>query len=117
MQTLRYSLLLILSAGIAPVKAHCPSPIDASTGNSTSAQLSWDGNGESYDVYFGTTAPGDSQGNQAGKTFDPGELIDGETYYWRIDTLRTGESTATGDVWSFTVGAAEAGLYRMFLVF
>ena len=34
--------------------------------------------------------------------FTPGKLESGQTYYWRVDALRNGE-TITGDVWKFTI--------------
>ena len=55
----------------------------------------------SHNVYFGTASPGASQGNQAGTTFDPGTMVSGQTYYWRIDEIDA-FGTVTGDVWSFT---------------
>jgi arylsulfatase A-like enzyme len=42
---------------------------------------------ESHDVYFGTSFPLAFQGNQRARWFDPGPLVAGETYYWRIDEL------------------------------
>ena len=38
------------------------------------------------------------------KYFEPGPLVDGQTYYWRIDAVDPcGAVAATGDVWQFTV--------------
>ena len=44
---------------------------------------------------------GESQGTQAGTTFDPGALAASTTYYWRIDEGNV-SGTTTGVVWSFT---------------
>jgi len=60
-------------------------------------------------VYFGTTSPGDSQGNQSFTTFDPGTMANDTTYYWRIDEVNTG-GTTTGVVWSFTTESPTAAL-------
>ncbi len=70
-----------------------------------------------HDVYFGTDVSavaaaavenpmGVYQGRQDANSFDPGELVLGQAYYWRVDQLDqdTGE-VRKGDVWSFTVQA------------
>jgi len=97
-----------------PSKATNPDPANEETGVSVSADLSWTAGGgaDSHDVYFGTTSPGDSQGNQAETTFNPpGDMDNSTTYYWRIDEVNT-YGTTTGDVWSFTTGApAEVYVY------
>ena len=41
------------------------------------------------------------KGNQAGTTFDAGDLEWGKTYYWRVDEVGAAE-TWKGTVWSFT---------------
>ncbi len=92
-----------------PAQASNPSPADAATGVSTYADLSWTAAfaATSHDVYFGTTSPGDFQGNQPAATFDPGTLADETTYYWRIDE-KNDYGTTTGIVWSFTTGIGGA---------
>jgi hypothetical protein len=87
----------------APGQAGNPSPVDAATDVSLTADLSWTaGSGAtSHDVYFGTSSPGAFQGNQSTTTFDPGTMADNTTYYWRIDEKNSG-GTTTGIVWSFT---------------
>jgi len=96
-------------AGVPPVPpdpATNPSPADGATDVSIDADLSWTAGAgaTSHDVYFGTTSPGDFQGNQAGTTFDPGTLANDTTYYWRIDE-KNAAGTTTGVVWSFTTEA------------
>jgi len=95
-----------LSAGSPPAKAASPDPDNNETDVATDKTLSWsDGGGaDSFDVYFGTSSPDESQGNQAGTTFDPGTLDPDQTYYWRIDAKNT-NGTTTGDVWQFTTVA------------
>jgi hypothetical protein len=57
----------------------------------------------SHDVYFGTTNPPASAGNQPGTSYTcPGTLAQSKTYYWRIDEKNTA-GTTTGDVWSFSI--------------
>ena len=65
-------------------------------------------------IYVGTdqtavtnaaTASPEYKGPVAGSvaSYIPTMLI-GQTYYWRIDTVKTGGTVVTGAVWSFTVG-------------
>jgi hypothetical protein len=93
-----------------PGQATNPSPANSATDVSITADLSWTaGSGStSSDVYFGTTSPGASQGNQTATTFDPGTMSNDTTYYWRIDEINAA-GTTTGTVWSFTTAAAPAG--------
>jgi hypothetical protein len=87
-----------------PAKAGNPTPPDGATGLALiGTTLSWTaGIGTtSHNVYFGTTSPGTSRGNQAGTIYDPGSLQRNITYYWRIDEVNV-YGTTTGDVWHFT---------------
>ncbi len=89
---------------VPPAKATNPRPEHNAREVGRDATLSWQSGGRttSYDVYFGTNAGElQLQGNQAGRTFDPGTLTADTTYSWRIDT-RNGVDTTTGEVWSFT---------------
>jgi len=91
-----------------PGQATDPSPDDGVSDVSINTDLSWTAGSDatSHDVYFGTTSPGDFQGNQPGTTFDPGTLSYDTTYYWRIDEKNV-SGTTTGDVWSFTTSAPD----------
>ncbi|MCK4785583.1 MAG: right-handed parallel beta-helix repeat-containing protein [Desulfobacteraceae bacterium] len=109
--------LLLTSVALAgkpppdpPAKATNPSPADSATGVDINADLSWDGDSEadSFDVYFGTTSPGDPKGNQPEETYEPGTMDESTPYYWRIDSINEG-GTTEGDVWSFTTGYASGG--------
>ncbi|MHC4397275.1 MAG: right-handed parallel beta-helix repeat-containing protein, partial [Planctomycetota bacterium] len=95
------------ASGTAPGAASSPSPANSATDVSTTADLSWTaGSGAtSRDVYFGTSSPGTSQGNQTATTFDTGTMTNDTTYYWRIDEVNSA-GTTTGTVWSFTTAAA-----------
>jgi hypothetical protein len=92
-----------------PTKAANPSPANSATNVAKNATLSWTaGTGAvSHNVYFGTTSPGASQGNQTETTFNPGILELNTIYYWRIDEVN-GPNTVTGDVWSFTTMSGQA---------
>ncbi|MHC4738713.1 MAG: right-handed parallel beta-helix repeat-containing protein, partial [Planctomycetota bacterium] len=99
-----------LVTGSTPGQATNPSPANSATDVSITADLSWtaDANATSHDVYFGTSSPGASQGNQAATTFDTGTMTNNTTYYWRIDEVNAG-GTTTGTVWSFTTIVAAPG--------
>ncbi|HOW70717.1 MAG TPA: Ig-like domain-containing protein [Phycisphaerae bacterium] len=56
-------------------------------------------------VHFGDTNPPPFVFEQAGTTFNPGELDPNKTYYWAIDEVN-GAGTRVGDVWSFTTRGA-----------
>jgi len=110
-------------------QAYNPNPEDGATGVSEDANLIWnpglwpkDVNG--HDVYFGstwaevnsaTTASSEFQGVQSPNEFDPGALVLGGTYHWRIDEVNENYTKPPGpaneppngkwkgDIWSFTV--------------
>ncbi|MHC4395701.1 MAG: DNRLRE domain-containing protein [Planctomycetota bacterium] len=99
--------LIVTYSGSAPSQASNPSPANTATDVNTTTDLSWtEGSGStSSDVYFGTTSPGTSQGNQTATTFDTGTMDANTTYYWRIDEINAA-GTTTGTVWNFTTAAA-----------
>jgi hypothetical protein len=90
-------------AAVPPSKAASPDPADNALDVVIDKIISWaDGGGStSYDVYFGTSSPPASIGNQAGTTYDPGVLEYETEYFWRIDAVNVVGTTA-GDEWSFT---------------
>lgn len=96
----------------APIKAWNPNPVNNAVNVQLDKVLSWNaGAGAvSHNVYFGTTSPGDSQGNRTAVTFNPGTLASGTTYYWRIDEVNDA-NIVTGDVWTFETTGAAAGGY------
>lgn len=56
----------------------------------------------SYDVYFGSTLPGTPTTNTTSTTYNPGALLAGTTYYWKIIPKNSvGEPTGCS-TWSFT---------------
>jgi len=82
-----------------------PDPADGAADVNTRVELSWSAEcAVSYNIYFGTSSPGEFQGNQTETTFDPGVLDCGTMYYWRIDEVGAEGSVVEGDVWSFTTG-------------
>jgi uncharacterized protein YrrD len=89
-----------------PTPAFGPDPADGMSGVNPNTELSWSAGGcaVSHNIYFGTSSPGEFQGNQTETTFDPRALELGTMYYWRIDEVQADSSVIEGDVWSFTTG-------------
>jgi len=89
------------------------SPADGATGVAQDANLSWtggesqcDGHTSTYDVYFGTSSsPPLRESGVSGKSYDPGPLDAGTTYYWQIHA-GDGISERTSSTRSFTTAAA-----------
>ncbi|UCF00241.1 MAG: LamG domain-containing protein [Planctomycetota bacterium] len=104
-----------------------PYPADGATEVPRDANLIWspglwakDTNG--HDVYFGstwaevnsaTTASAEFIGNRDANEYDPGTMVLGTTYYWRIDEVNENYTPGPvpippngrwkGQVWSFTI--------------
>jgi len=103
-------------------EAYNPVPGDAAVNVDPNQDLTWipGTKAEFHDVYFGTsfddvsnadTSTADIyQGRQSETSFEPGPMILGQTYYWRIDEVNEtdGDSPWTGPVWSFRVMAWNA---------
>jgi hypothetical protein len=104
-----------------------PNPADGSLRADTWASLSWRAGdfAVSHDVYFGENfddvdnGTGDTfRGNQTGVYFVvgftgypyPDGLVNGTTYYWRIDEVNEADPNSPwkGPVWSFTVPPKKA---------
>ena len=92
-----------------PVTPFDPDPEDGETGVDVNADLSWDcsdpdGDSVYYDVYFDTVDPPITKvsDGQTAKSFEPGTMNFGTTYYWKIVAYDTYGATTNGPVWSFT---------------
>lgn len=121
---LQCGICLAIRDDEAPSAASNPDPEDDETNVEVDKILSWDGDGDTYDVYLGTSSPLDSEDlvseGQAGETYDPpGDLDYEEEYFWRIDTNKSGYETVEGDEWSFTTKSesASGGGGNFFLIF
>lgn len=92
----------------APGKPFNPSPPSGATGVDINADISWqctDPNGDPlrYDVYFGTdpnNLPKVTANRIATSTYDPGELVENTTYYWKVNAS-DGTLTNESDIWFF----------------
>ncbi len=100
---------------VPPRIAYAPNPPDGDKFVDPNIILEWmpglDGNlhivhfGDNFDDVnnAGPTAP------HSPVTYDPGTLEREKTYYWRVDEF-DGDTTRTGDIWSFTVAKEGGGL-------
>ncbi|MDI6787592.1 MAG: glycine-rich protein [Planctomycetota bacterium] len=87
-----------------PARVDSPTPSNNSTDRPINQQLSWGeaSGATSYNVYFGTNNPPSNIGtNTTSRTYNPGTLSPGATYYWRINS-KDSTATTTGTIWSFT---------------
>jgi hypothetical protein len=93
-----------------PGQASNPNPFNGAIDVNVITDLSWTaGSGAtSHDVYFGTSSPGTFQANQTDTIFDPGTMLNGTKYYWRIDTVNDKWGITIGNVWSFTTVPSHA---------
>ncbi len=100
---------------LPPLTAFSPNPGSGSADAPQSGALSWGAGdkAQKHDVYFGedkdAVAAADAssplyKGQQAGTSFNAGDLEWGKTYYWRVDEINAGEAESPwkGAVWSFT---------------
>jgi len=94
-----------------PVTPRQPSPASGATGVNENTQLNWRAGREaaSHKVYFGTDKQAVTDGTAPVKTvadhnFDPGALVFGTTYYWKVAEVNEAATPKTweGEVWSFS---------------
>jgi hypothetical protein len=92
-----------------PPVATISSPADGQRKVALNTTLSWTGGTTLHDVYFGTNATSvananhassEYKGRQTATTYNPGTLVAGQGYYWRIDEF-DGTNAWKGTVWSF----------------
>jgi hypothetical protein len=105
----------IWSFSVRPKTAWHPAPADGALFVEPDASLTWDpGVGSAlYFVYFGdnfedvNSAAGAAMITET--TYEPGQLEQGKTYYWRVDSS-DGVTVHRGKVWSFTTTVPGGGL-------
>jgi len=100
------------------VAAHSPSPLNGDKTALPDVVLRWGAGltAASHDVYFGTSRAdvaagtgGTFQGNQTVEAFNPIDIENGTTYYWRIDEVEAdGTTKHPGEVWSLKTRADPA---------
>ncbi|VGO16316.1 hypothetical protein PDESU_04907 [Pontiella desulfatans] len=87
-------------------QASRPVPPDGAADVKSDASLMWllGMDAVSHNIYLGPSA--DSlvlQTNQQNNIFEPGELLSGKDYFWRVDAVLADGMVVTGDVWSYRV--------------
>jgi hypothetical protein len=93
-----------------------PNPASGSTNQPINLNLSWscsdpDGDPLTYDVYFGTNSnPPLAVSNQSATSFNPGQLTNSTTYYWKIVAEDNQGASTSGPVWNFTTESAGGDL-------
>ena len=90
---------------VADGKAFAPSPSNHSGNISPEVPLIWTAGvlAETHDVYLGVDPEALElvSAGQDSTTYDPGFLLDGMIYYWRVDEVGPA-GTVEGDVWDFS---------------
>ena len=111
------------SANHSPYEPMPISPLDGSADQPVDTDLNWiggdpDGDIVTYDVFFGNVnPPSQVTSDQSSTIYDPGELSECETYYWKIIATDEHDVSTPGPVWSFDTvcfGSITNGLYSYF---
>jgi hypothetical protein len=94
---------MTLASDGSPAYAYNPQPPDSAEDIPLNSILSWTAGAgsESHDIYFSISVPPTYQGNQTETNFNPGDLEENTTYYWRIDEVNQA-GTTEGVLWMFT---------------
>ena len=98
----------------APVAPTNPRPAHGAVGVPLDVSLSWDSGGRatSYDVFLGRAASlqaSDLLRTTATRNLQPGSLVAGTRYYWRVDA-KNGVGSTPSDTWSFTTAGSVPAL-------
>lgn len=93
----------------APGLASSPSPVDGANNVAATTGLTWTAgtSATASSVYLGLNANlsgADFLATTAATSIDPGSLLEGATYYWRVDSSNS-VGTTTGDTWSFVTSS------------
>jgi hypothetical protein len=101
--------------GFQYAHASTPVPPDGTTTAMSDADLMWLGayRADTHRVYFGVSEQAVRAATMGSpefrrtfegpaNIFDPGALMPGQAYYWRVDAVRDGK-TSEGELWTFTV--------------
>jgi hypothetical protein len=109
-------LINVALYGNLPGPARVPNPEDGSEDVDPKTLLRWEPGeyADKHDIYFGTTyedvnnattADAAYKGRQAENTYNPGELVLGQTYFWRVDEVNAPPDNTIyrGDTWQFAV--------------
>jgi hypothetical protein len=111
-RTLNNTAYTVANFRAAPNPPRNPSPANGATGQSVNTDLGWAGGDPdpydtvTYDVYLeaGDATPDNVVcGGGTTTTCDPGSLVRGAHYYWRVVATDSHGASTTGPVWDFYV--------------
>lgn len=91
----------------SPIKPSNPNPSNNASGQITQLTLSWsctdpDNDPVTYKVYFGDTiVPPLVESELTEKTYNPGVLDAGQTYYWKIIATDNHNNSNSSELWHF----------------
>jgi len=91
--------------GFQDKKATVPVPPNTTVSAKSDADLMWLGayKSDAFKVYFGESPDKlELMSEQTNNIYEPGKLVPGATYYWRVD-CNTPEGISKGEVWKFKV--------------
>jgi formylglycine-generating enzyme required for sulfatase activity len=103
-----WSFTIIEGENEPPDPPNSPIPSNGAVNKSIYTDLHWrchdnDYDPLTYDVFFGTASPPPQVSTgQTAAIYDPGVLLNSQTYYWKIIAYDNHSHSATGPVWSFT---------------
>jgi len=92
-----------------------PIPQNGASIGSTSVVLQWSMGAQytSFNISFGTSQTPPFVGTTQTRSYDPGPLQYGQTYYWSV-AGSDGSSSIAGPTWQFTVGGGVPVLFSRF---
>jgi|GEM_PF-351621 len=98
----------------APAKPGTPAPEDGAVDQAVDVNLGWtctdpDGDPLKYDVYFGSNSnPSLVSYEQPASSYDPGTLLKGTAYYWKVVAKDGRGGITESDKWSFMTSNLES---------
>ncbi len=96
-------------------QATSPAPADNATGQDpVETTISWEGNGETFSLYTGTTTGNLTlvEDGLTSTTYTLTDLDPSTEYFWRVDS-HNGNRTEAGTEWSFTTAAGSGPLAKV----
>lgn len=104
------------AANIAPNTPTNPTPVNGALNQLIELNLMWEctdpeGDPMTYSIYFGTSQnPPLIASGVSGSTYNPGNLLNLTTYYWKVVAHDSQGNQAEGPLWSFTT-KKQSGLF------
>lgn len=95
---------------VEDVRAYAPNPADGAIDASPTTLLTWQKGKDAvkHHVYVSTSKDAVTKGDKSADrgivdkaTFNPGDLQEARTYYWRVDEILADGTVLPGPVWSF----------------